>query len=144
MSDTDPKKSGDNIEANISGNISGQVAVGKGITQTQTILQTGGKPTAEELSQLKQLFDDLTSSITASSSGDKDKALERVEELREAVTADEPDVSTMEYVKKWFGKNLPEFAGNVTGLVVHPIVGKLVHAAGDAVVGEFKRRFGDS
>jgi len=54
----------------------------------------------------------------------------------------EPDLTTMEYVKKWFVKNLPALAGSVTSLVVHPVVGKLVTAAGDAAVAEFNRRFG--
>ena len=144
MSNNEPKNSGDHIEANISGNINGQVAVGKGIVQTQTVTKVEEKPSAEELSQLKQMFDDLTASVAASSSGDKDKAVDRVKELREAVTSDEPDVSTMEYVMKWFTKNLPEFAGTVTDLVVHPIVGKMVRAGGTAVADEFNRRFGKS
>ena len=32
----------------------------------------------------------------------------------------------------------------VTSVVVYPIVGKLVEAGGDALVGEFRRRFGDT
>jgi hypothetical protein len=48
----------------------------------------------------------------------------------------------MEYVKRWFVKNLPGLAGAVTSIVVHPIVGKLVEAAGDALAAEFRRRFG--
>ena len=33
-------------------------------------------------------------------------------------------------------------AGAVTGIIVHPIVGRLVEAAGDAAVAEFRQRFG--
>ena len=51
-------------------------------------------------------------------------------------------MTTMEYVKRWFVKNLPGLAEAVTGVVVHPIVGKLVEAAGDALAAEFRRRFG--
>jgi len=65
-----------------------------------------------------------------------------VQELEEAVTAEKPDLTTMEYVKQWFVKNLPGLAGAVTGVVVNPIVGKLVEAAGDALAAEFRRRFG--
>ena len=72
----------------------------------------------------------------------KDAALERVDELEEAITAQEPDLPTMEYVKRWFVRNLPDLAGAVTSVVVHPIVGKLVEAAGDALAAEFRRRFG--
>jgi len=42
-------------------------------------------------------------------------------------------------VRDWFAANVPKLAGAVAGLVVHPVVGKLVEAAGDAVVGEFKQ-----
>jgi hypothetical protein len=48
----------------------------------------------------------------------------------------------MEYVKGWFAKHLPGLAGAVTGVIVHPIVGKLVEAAGETLAAEFKRRFG--
>ena len=72
----------------------------------------------------------------------KDAALERVAELEQAIVEEKPDLSTMEYVKKWFGKNLPGLAGAVTSVVVHPIVGKLVEAGGEALVSEFHRRFG--
>jgi hypothetical protein len=37
---------------------------------------------------------------------------------------------------------LPELAGAVTGVIIHPIVGKLVEAAGDGLAAEFRRRFG--
>lgn len=65
-----------------------------------------------------------------------------MEELKEAVTAEKPDLTTIEYVKGWFVKNLPDLAGAVTSVVVHPIVGKLVEAASDALAAEFRRRFG--
>ena len=68
--------------------------------------------------------------------------MERVDELEQAITEEKPDLSTMEYVKNWFVRNLPGLAGTVTSVVVHPIVGKLVEAGGDALVGEFRRRFG--
>ena len=71
----------------------------------------------------------------------QDSASERIDELEEAIIAEKPDLSTMEYVGNWFTKNLPAIAGSVTSLVIHPIVGKLVQAAGDATVSEFERRF---
>jgi len=62
--------------------------------------------------------------------------------LEEAVTAQEPDLATVEYVKGWFVKNIPALAGTVTGVVLNPRVGKLVQAAGDTLAHEYKRRFG--
>ena len=71
-------------------------------------------------------------------------ALERIDELEQAVVADEPDLTTLQYVRKWFGKNLPKLAGSVTGLIIHPVVGKIVEAAGDLAVRQFRELFGDA
>ena len=65
-------------------------------------------------------------------------ALGRVTELEQATLAGEPDVTTMRTVGRWFRTNLPKLAGSVTGVLVHPIVGKLVGAAGDALVAELR------
>jgi len=140
-SEQDP--SSDVIRATISGDISGQVAVGKGITQVQSIGATRPQITEADLAKLRQILTDLQAKVAAEALPEKkDAALERVKELEEALTAEEPDLTTMEYVKGWFVKNLPGLAGAVTSVVVHPIVGKLVEAAGDALAAEFRRRFG--
>jgi hypothetical protein len=140
---SEQEKSGDVIRAVISGDVSGQVAVGKGITQTQTVGGARPEVTEAELAELRQALADLKARVEAEAPPEKkEAALERVEELEEAVTAEEPDLTTMEYVKRWFVKNLPGLAGTVTSVVVHPIVGKLVEAAGDALAAEFRRRFG--
>lgn len=140
---SEQERSGDVIRATISGDISGQVAVGKGITQTQTIGVARPQVTETELAELRQALADLKAKVAAEALPDKKiAALERVEELEEAITAEEPDLSTMEYIKRWFVKNLPDLAGAVTSVVVHPIVGKLAEAAGEAVAAEFRRRFG--
>src|SRR5712692_9350177 len=134
---------GDVINANISGQVSGQVGVGKDITQTQAIGAEPPKITETELAELRKILADLKAQVDAEAPPDKrDGALERVEELGKAVTAKEPDLTTMEYVKKWFGNNLPTLAGAVTGVVINPIVGKVVEAAGQGLAAEFRRRFG--
>lgn len=48
-------------------------------------------------------------------------------------------MSTVQYVKRWLLKRLPSVAGLVTGMLVNPIVGKLVQAAGDAAAAELSR-----
>ncbi|MDY6877919.1 MAG: hypothetical protein SWK90_17190 [Chloroflexota bacterium] len=137
------QKSGDVIRATISGDVSGQVAVGKEITQTQAVGVDRPEVTKADLAELQQALAGLKAKVSAEAPPEKkNAALERVGELEEAVTAEEPDLTTMEYVKRWFVKNVPALAGAVTGVVVHPIVGKLVEAAGDAVATEFRRRFG--
>jgi len=50
----------------------------------------------------------------------------------------------MQYVRGWFAKHLPGLAGSVVGVVVHPVVGKLVTAAGDAAVAQFEQLLGDT
>ena len=140
---SDEKKSGDTISATI-GDVSdrSQVAVGHHIKQSQV----HGAPsvvTEEEMAQLRQMFDELKAKIAQDvPPAEKEKALERVDELQEAVTAKEPDLTTMEYVRNWFVKNLPSVAGSVVGLIVHPLVGKLVEVGGDALASTFRKRFG--
>jgi hypothetical protein len=155
---SEQEKSGDAIRATISGDISGQVAVGGertlqigpisgqvvtvGTGITQIVGAGPPKVTEADLAELQQALADLKAKVAAEAPPDKkDAALERLEELGEAVTAEEPDLSTMEYVKGWFVKNQPGLAGAVTSVVVHPTVGKLVQAAGDALAAEFRRRF---
>ncbi|HEV2059497.1 MAG TPA: hypothetical protein VGR11_09075 [Solirubrobacteraceae bacterium] len=128
---------GDAISANISGNISGgQVAVGKDISQNQTVGTAA--ITNEELAQLRTAFTELAAEVEAQAPPERRAAaVERVAELEQAVLADEPDVTTIQYVARWFRSNLPQVAASVVSIVVHPIVGKLVGAAGDALVKEF-------
>jgi len=136
------EKSGDNIHANISGTVGGQVAVGKDISQTQSIGERL-PVTDADLSELRKMLADLKAKVEVEAPLEtKEAALERVEELEEAVTAKEPDLTTMEYVKRWFTKNLPTLAGAVTGVVINPIVGKIVEAAGEGLAAQFRQRFG--
>ena len=137
-----PEKTGDVIHANISGSVSGQIGVGKDITQTQTIGERL-PVTDAEMAELRKMVAELKARVEAEAPPEtKDAALERVDELEEAVTAKEPDLTTMEYVKRWFTKNLPTLAGAVTGVVVNPIVGKLVEVAGEGLAAQFRQRFG--
>ncbi len=136
------KRSGDEIRATISGDVSGQVAVGKDIEQKQII---GARPqvTEADLEAIRQMMADLRAQVAAQAPPEKkDPALERVNELEEAITAEEPDLTTVEYVKKWFAKHLPQLAGAVTSVVLNPIVGKVVEAAGEVAASEFRKRFG--
>lgn len=110
---------GDQISANISGDVSGQIAVGKNISQVH---QSGPlqplEVTPTELEELKGVFKVLKAQISTSTAPERRaSALERVDELEEAVTADKPDLTTVEYVKQWFVKHLPALSGAVTGMI---------------------------
>ena len=99
--------------------------------------------TEAELATLRSLIEELKAQVALNAPAEKQAiALDKTAELEEALLAEEPDVTTMEYVRNWFVKDVPQLAGAITGLVVNPIVGKLVEAAGDTFVHEFKRRFG--
>jgi hypothetical protein len=136
-------KRGGDVHATISGAVSGQVAVGNDITQSQQVAAFTGAVTADDMRALKALIADLKAAVEGAAPAEKKAAaLERVAELEDAVTADVPDLTTLEYVTSWFAKHLPALAGSVTSLVVHPLVGKVVGAAGDSLVAEFRRRFG--
>jgi len=118
--------------------VSGQVAVGEGITQVQTVGVGRPEVTEADLAELRRLLADLKARVAAGAPPDKrDAALERVDELEEAITAEEPDLTTMEYVRGWFARHLPGLAGAVTGAVAHPIVGRLVEAAGQEIHANF-------
>ena len=130
------------ITTSIGGSVSGEVVIG----DRNTTIHTSG-PAASvseaELAELRQAFDALKAEVAGQAPPDKRAAaLEHLDELHDAMTVGKPKLSTMEYVRDWFVKNIPTMAGAVTAIVVNPIVGKLVQAGGDALVGEFKHRFG--
>ena len=123
------------------GDVSGQMVVGSH-NRAMQIKGAPAPPTEEELADLRRAFEELRSAVAAEAPADtRDDALGRAKELERAVVAGTPDLSTMEYVKGWFARNLPKLAGAVAAIFVHPVVGKLVEAAGEAAMGEYRRRF---
>jgi hypothetical protein len=134
--------SGDRITANILSPVSGQIGVGKRISQ----VCVGGDvstPGAADLSQLRETIAALRDRVAAEAPPERrGEALELVTEIEEALSAESPNLSAMEYVRNWFTRHIPRLAGMVTSLLVDPIVGKLVQAGGDALVSEYELRFG--
>lgn len=131
--------SGDHISANIHGDVPGQVAVGRTIAQTQHVGATA-QVTDAERAELHELFENVKAQVAKEAPAGRDgPAVQRVEELEEALTAEEPDLTTAHYIKRWFLKNVPTVAGLITGVLVNPIVGKLVQSAGDLAATELTR-----
>jgi len=126
----------DSINVSIGGNVVGPIAVGKNITQTQagrdaTVL------TATERQELDDAFATLRAQIAAAAPSEtRDAALAQVAELEQAVNDPEPDPSRLQRVARWFARNLPTMGAAVATVLIHPVVGKLVGAAGDAAVRE--------
>src|SRR5215813_8796115 len=133
---------GKSTRVEVGGPLSGQLVVGDNNQLLQT--SVAGLPvTQAERKQLEQAFADLRAKVEQAAPPERRQAgQERITELQEAVMADKPDLTTIEYVRTWFVRNLPTVAGAVVSIIVHPIVGKLVAAAGDALVAEFDRRLG--
>ena len=141
-------ESKDHITVHIGGSVTGggQVAAGRNISQSYVRTHTEGTApvTEADLAELRSAIASVKAEVMASAPPDQQAAaLERIDELEEAVVADEPDLTTLQYVRKWFGKNLPKLAGSVTGLIIHPVVGKIVEAAGDLAASQFRQLFGD-
>ena len=134
----------DNESVTIRGSISnvsgGQVAIGQHVQQTRTSIATE-RPSDADVAALLERFDVLRAEVLADPDT-PDEAAAKLDELESAVTAEQPELSTMEYVRDWFVKYAPKFAAAVTTLVVNPIVGALVGAAGETLAAEFRRRFG--
>lgn len=138
MTDT----SGDRYDVHVGGSVSGQFTVGRDNTVSRIDAGRDAiQVSAADIAALRAEFARVRAQLPADGTVG-DQARERIDELEEAVTAPEPDLSTMDYVRNWFARRLPELAGAVTGLIVHPIVGRLVEAAGSTLAAEFQRRFG--
>lgn len=72
----------------------------------------------------------------------RDEALAQVDALQEAIREEKPSVSRMEAVLEWFRAHVPKLAGAVTSVILNPLVGKLVEAAGEMAAAELRERFG--
>jgi hypothetical protein len=139
---TDNEKNPESTRVDMRGDNYGQFSVGDDNTLIQSNRPPGPALTESELAQLHQAVAALREQVAAQAPPDKQAmALGLVDEVEKTVTAKEPDVSTMEYVRKWFTDNLPELAGGVVSLFLSPLVGKAVEAAGGAALAEYRRRF---
>lgn len=133
-----------NIKASFAGPVNGSLIIGNSNVQVNRSNTSQFVLTNADVEYLQQQLAGLKRQVAADAPDEVcAPAIERLDELEAAMLAEEPDLSTMEYVKGWFVKNLPGIAGSVTSLIVNPIVGKLVEAAGEALADEFRRRFGD-
>jgi hypothetical protein len=119
------------------GNIANSgVIIGNDNQVTGNVGPTSGI-TAADLAAIKGLFDDLNAQIAAEAPPEqRDAALERAGELHDAIVADKPDRTTIEYVTSWFKKHLPKLAGAIAGVLVNPVVGSVIAAAGTSLTDE--------
>src|SRR5215217_1161624 len=120
-----------NIQGGVSG---GQVGTGRHVTQTQTIVpaEVLGQADLDRLrAEIGALRDDVLGEVPPER---RVEAEEVVAELEQTLTTETPDLSKLEYAKGWIARHAPAALGTVTHLIAGPLVGKLVEAAGDAIV----------
>jgi len=140
---SEQEKGGRSYSANISGGVSGQFVQGDGNVQVQSA--GAGKVTEADLAEVRRILDELKARVEAEAPPEKKaEALEQVQELEETLQSKDPEdvPDRLSSVKSWFKRNLPTLAGAVVGVVVNPIVGKVVEAAGTGLAAEVQRRFG--
>ncbi|WP_407562259.1 hypothetical protein [Streptomyces sp. 184] len=136
------EQSGDAYEVRTR-DVSGQVVTGRDNVVTRTTGARNAAPVSQrELEILRAEFARIRG-LVPDDEPHAERARELLGELEEAATAPEPDLTTMDYVRRWFTRSLPALAGAVAGVVVHPVVGHLVEAAGGGLAEEFRQRFGD-
>lgn len=123
----------------IDGNNTGQIAVGGDINQNIEQFNRTEPVTDAEIADLQALIADLRLQVQANTSPEcREGALERIDELAEAMTAEQPELGTARYVLDWFRKKVPAMAGAVRTLILNPLVSRIVGAAGDVAAADFQ------
>ena len=124
------------------GTETGAIVAGLHNTRTITAATLNRPPSDEELRALTVVFAQLRADVANEAEPQvKDQALERVEELEEAADPTAPDVTVMAATRNWFVKYAPQLAAAVTGVIVHPTIGRIIHASGDALVRDYLEKF---
>lgn len=123
---------------------SDQAVVGEGNVVNYGVDETELGLTYQEQVELEKLLAQLRQKIeTDLPATKKDMALAHLSDLAETLTAGEPDLYTLLGVRRWFHKNVPSLAAEVTYLVTHPLVKKLFVATKDEhLIIAYERHFG--
>jgi hypothetical protein len=133
------RRSGDRVTGKVQkATVQGPVVIGMNNSVDQHAHDLTTRLSNDDAEALRGAFASLRSEVDAGVAEDQRVvALQRVDELETALTDPEPDATTVELVLRWFRRYAPKLAGAVAAVVVHPAVGALVAAAGDAAVAEF-------
>jgi hypothetical protein len=93
----------------------------------------------EETQQLRDAFAGMRAQVAEQAPPEqRAEAVAQAGELEKAVVAKEPDPSRVCKALRWFRDHVPQLVGTVSGVLVHPVVGKVVAAAGDAIAAEVR------
>ena len=92
--------------------------------------------------ELHALIADLQAKVRAEAPpGQRAEAAELVDELENAIVAEAPKVRRMAFIRDWFSAHVPRLASAVNDLVLNPLVGRVVDAAGDLAATEYRNTF---
>lgn len=130
----------DDITARITGDVSGQVALGSSIRQVQ---RDTDAPTAPNPNAVRAVLAALRCDIAREAPGDlRDGAVERAEELEQAVLSEEMDVTTIAYVTRWFARRVPDLGRRVAGAFADPAVARMLDGARSGLASELRASLG--
>jgi hypothetical protein len=119
---------------------------GSPASQNFNILQPArflGVASLEEIESLERIFQELVRQTdTTILGGARTHLVEKTGELKSEINRGKPDVNKLVQIKEWFGKNAPAMLGSVISILTHPVVGKLVEAAGEYTLSQFRLRLG--
>ncbi|MDF5754346.1 hypothetical protein [Spongiactinospora sp. TRM90649] len=124
------------------GDLSGQVVAGDRNVVTWNQVKPDNVDIARQLSELRAVLDELRAKVTAEGGVESETGLQKIDELEEAISADEPDLATVEHVDGWFRRKMPALATKVNTILLGPLVASVIAAGGAALVAEFTRRLG--
>lgn len=134
---------GDKISAKV-GRAGGDVITGKRVHVIKSGAAAAPPPSAAEMEDLRGAIRSLRQLVAEQApETERAEALAQVDNLERAASEGGADLDGMARVRNWFARHLPAMAGAVFSIIVHPVIGKLVEAAGDAAVKEFGRLFGE-
>jgi hypothetical protein len=112
----------------------GQVIVGDYAHVTQNVGLS-----AKEAAELRDVFGGLRTAVAEQAPPDKQEAaLAEAKELEAAIVTDLPRPDRVRQALRWFRDNAPELVGAVVGIVVNPLVGKVVEKAGKGIADQFR------
>ena len=69
----------------------------------------------------------------------REAALTEAKELEAAIVTDHPRPDRVAQALRWFRDNAPELVGAVVGIVVNPLVGKVVEKAGEGIADQLRK-----
>jgi hypothetical protein len=120
----------------------GQVIMGPVQSYSPTYNSPKVGVSAAMLAELQPLFTNLKMRAKIQAPAEiRDVALVQLDSLAEAIAEPTPNLDKMASARSWFHQNLPIMAEKLKSFFSHPVVLKIIEAAGEGLVAEFRRRF---